>query len=656
MGARRVRLNHTALGLVLAGAVAVTGAGSAITAQHRLHSEQDRARHQAQQSLNQTLAFRIGRLATRAHQYAAELGQRNGHNPSSLLAGAPTTDFNSVSLTAPALPLRLGNGAPLPAASDLQSAAVIARDGAAPVAVVTQSASGGNLAVVWPLYDGPVPPDTLTRRTESAGWVVGSVSVRDLVAPIVAAAHGFGATATIDVTSAGPAPVTQTLLSGLSARVTAVPDPSRLGVLLLVVVTLLAVLAIVGLAIDSRRRGRRLSERQRLLDEHAGLASTIGTTIQESLEIGVVLPAVLSQLSDRLQLSWIRIVLGPAATGVELLAIGRPPQRLPVQRTSPDLEQPPAGQLVRLPLRRINRTLGHLELVPMAGLDADQMTTLRQCADLLAGALHNAELYEREQESVRRLRDLDALKDDFLGTVSHELRTPLSVIGGTVGLLTKSWDRLPEDGRRTTVARLQPHVMSLTHLVNDLLDFISDRRSTTSASPTMVPLDQRISDLAEGFRPLVHDHTLSVVAPEPVEAWTDPRAVERIFGNLIGNAGKYSPPGTTIRLMVCTEGNLAVVSVADEGPGIQPEDRERIFERFYRGDSDAARSTRGTGIGLAVALSWMDAVGARLDVHTGVGRGTTMTMRFPVSEDTVVDGAGTVTWHSLDPAEGELVR
>src|SRR5207244_3651296 len=101
-------------------------------------------------------------------------------------------------------------------------------------------------------------------------------------------------------------------------------------------------------------------------------------------------------------------------------------------------------------------------------------------------------------------------------------------------------------------------------------------------------------------------------------------ALERIIGNLVANAAKYSPAGTSIRLTVGAAED-ATVSVSDQGPGIRPEDRERIFERFYRGDSDVARSTRGSGIGLAVALAWIRAIGARLDVATEMGRGTTMT-------------------------------
>ncbi len=661
MGAGEVGLNRAAVGLLLAGAVAAGGAGSAIVVQHRADAQRSHNLHTAQAALTQSLHTRIGRAAARAEQYANELPQLAATRPADMLAAAPHTDVTSLTITGPMLPLRVVAGARLPAALTgtgryLQDAALVARDSAAPIAVVTRSGSSQYVVVLWPLYRTAVPADTQMRRSASAGWVVGSASIADFLAPVATAEHAFGATIAVRVTPAGPAAIATTLRGGLNVRVTSVPAPSRLGVLLLALLTVLACGGILGFTALIRRRDLDMARRQRALDEQVTLVTEISVTIQESLDVGVVLPAVLAQISQRLELLWIRIVVGPNDAGVELLAIGRRHSRLPAQRWSPDATTASAGQLVRLPLRRATRTLGHLELAPSAALDEYQVASLRQCTDLLAGALHNAELYEREHESVRRLRDLDALKDDFLGTVSHELRTPLSVLTGSVSLLTDAWERLPDESRRTTVAKMQPHVASLANLVNDLLDFISDRRAATTASLSQVQLDREIQQLAELLRPLVHRQDLQVVAPEPVTAWTDVRGLERIIGNLVSNAGKYSPEGTTIRVDVRQGPHDTTVSVCDEGPGIRPEDRERIFERFYRGDSQAARSTRGSGIGLAVAMTWMQAVGARLEVRTALGRGTTMAVHFPSSQGASVDGAGTVTWHTVEAAEEELVR
>jgi signal transduction histidine kinase len=536
----------------------------------------------------------------------------------------------------------------------LEGAALSATDDGAPTAFVATGGAQHNLVVLWPLYRGPIPADTQARRAAAAGWVLGMAPVDGIVGPVASLARGFGATTIVTATASAPGSVAQILGGGVSVSATEVPAPSGLGVLLITVLTLFASLAILGCTAYVRRRALSSRMAQEAREEQARLVADVTVTVQESLDVGVVLPAVLAELSDRLNLTWIHVVTGPVEGGVELLSLGRRPAGLPRPRTSLEASSARAGELVRLPLARGSRTLGRVELIAANDLDDFAMASLRQCADLLAGSLHNAELFERDQELVRRLRDLDALKDDFLATVSHELRTPLSVLVGSVSLLTKSWDRIPDDSRRSAVEKMGPHVSSLTHLVNDLLDFISDRRAAPATSLTAVDLDRQIHDLVDQLRPLVPGHDLQVVA-DPVVAWTDVRALERIIGNFVGNAGKYSPAGTTIRVEVREAGGDAVVSVVDQGPGIRPEDRERIFERFYRGDSDAARTTRGTGIGLAVALAWMRAVGARLEVRTAVGRGTAMTVHFPSALDHPVERPGTVTWNSVN-AEGELVR
>ena len=87
--------------------------------------------------------------------------------------------------------------------------------------------------------------------------------------------------------------------------------------------------------------------------------------------------------------------------------------------------------------------------------------------------------------------------------------------------------------------------------------------------------------------------------------------------------------------------------ICDDGPGIDEEDRALVFERFYRGSTDAARGTRGTGIGLTIVKTWLELVGARLEVRSVPGEGTDMTVVFPTEEETVLDEAGQIVWREL---------
>ena len=500
------------------------------------------------------------------------------------------------------------------------------------------------MVVAWPLYAGEVPENTAARRSQSVGWVVGASRVADLVSPALRAFEPLGITSAVDVGAAGPGPVQNIAAGATPVRVLHFARQSRLPLVLTGVLAGMAFLCLCALAV-ARRRADRLAEiHERDLTQRMRLLSDIGVTVQESLEIGVVLPAALTQISLAHSLSYISVVTGAGnAERSHVLSIGRLPAAVPGQRWSPGANSATAGQLVRLPLQRASRTLGYVEIVPAKTLNKDELASLRSTTDLLANALHNAEMYEREQETVRRLRDLDEMKDDFLSTVSHELRTPLSVLVGFMSLLARKWDRLSEEDRREAVVKMQTHVTSLAHLVNDLLDFVSERRNRESM-PAEVTLNREVSAVVEQLRPLCERQELELQLSEDVPAWTDARAVERIIGNLVSNAAKYSPAGSTIWVATHARDDTAVVTVTDQGPGIGPEERQRIFERFYRGESDAARSTRGSGIGLAVVHEWLVAVGARLDIASEPGNGTSISVHFPARPGAVVAQAGTVRW------------
>jgi signal transduction histidine kinase len=103
-----------------------------------------------------------------------------------------------------------------------------------------------------------------------------------------------------------------------------------------------------------------------------------------------------------------------------------------------------------------------------------------------------------------------------------------------------------------------------------------------------------------------------------------------------------------------SHGDSAVVTVTDQGPGIGPVERQRVFERFYRGESEAARSTRGSGIGLAVVNEWLQAVGARLDIVSQPGVGTSMSVHFPAHRGAELNGAGTIRWLESSLAQRSL--
>lgn len=269
---------------------------------------------------------------------------------------------------------------------------------------------------------------------------------------------------------------------------------------------------------------------------------------------------------------------------------------------------------------------------------------MQALADLLAVAMSNAQLYEREQLSAARLRDLDALKNAFLGTVSHELRTSMTAIMGFGELLSDSWDVLDEERRREMAARIRRSAGSLRHLVDDLLDFARLEQERLRVQPREIDLASVVRQTVEGLSPLLGNHALDLQVPEAVPAWADPIAVERILANLVSNAAKYSPAGSKVTVSVASAPTAARLIVSDEGPGIPPEERRRIFARFYRLSTPESVRSRGAGIGLAILRDFAERSSAHVDVDDAPDGGARFTIDFPIEpveaplRDTLIAG------------------
>jgi K+-sensing histidine kinase KdpD len=288
-----------------------------------------------------------------------------------------------------------------------------------------------------------------------------------------------------------------------------------------------------------------------------------------------------------------------------------------------------AGQDFALPLQRTGRTVGALRARGRRPLDQNQIRSLRAVADLLAAALGNAQLYSREQETVRRLRDLDRMKLSFLSTVSHELRTAVAAIEGFGSLLVEHWQTLSDEQRREFIDRIARNAASLTRLVDDLLDFARLERHALSVAPRVVSLSELVQQTVEQLGSLLEQHDITLDIAPDVRAFTDPDAVERILGNFLSNAAKYAPPNSTITVRVAPAGQRALLAVSDEGPGIPPDERTRVFTRFYRSDTEATHRTRGAGIGLAVVKEFADRLNATVAVESAEDGGARFVALFP---------------------------
>lgn len=236
---------------------------------------------------------------------------------------------------------------------------------------------------------------------------------------------------------------------------------------------------------------------------------------------------------------------------------------------------------------------------------------------IVQAALQSA--YDHERETAEQLREADELKTRFLNTISHELRTPLTAISGFTDLLLTS-DLSPEQ-RDDYLNRIRRNSHSLAGLIGDVLSFAHLDDRSQGLSPVATDLSTEIRLIADQLAPIVDGQHVVVDAPEPVPVYVDRGALIRIVTNLLTNVARYAPEGTTATLTATRRGSRAVLTVADEGPGIPPEERERVFDRFFRGRTALDSRKPGTGIGLAVVseLATRSGGSVRVVPHEGIG-------------------------------------
>ncbi|MFZ6004433.1 MAG: ATP-binding protein [Actinomycetota bacterium] len=489
------------------------------------------------------------------------------------------------------------------------------------------------------------PQTTVLRRERIAGWAVEPVDLGAVLARHVdegeVASISDGPTTLV----AGDSPIRdglpeRTVESHGRQLLVRAGDASGVGVRA-PVITLVAIAALLAAAsaaavLHAARRMRAHREEAADRGAQVRLIGEVAPLVQQSLELADVLPAVAVQLSDHFGLAGVGLSTVSSAAGqVELFGIGEPP----AEGTKSVLRPPEhlaAGETLSLALQRGGRSVALLQLVAGRDLDAAELQSLRALSELVTAAVVNAALYASQQDNLRRLRDLDALKTVFLGTASHELRTPVTAISGFSTLLSESWERFDEDQRRNFVERISANARSLSAVVQDLLDFSILDRGTLTVTIEPIDLAAVVEAVVTRLGAMFSEHSVVFSAEPAPMVDADVNGIERIVTNLLTNAVKFSPSGTTVTVTVgpAQDGYGAQVVVSDEGPGIPPEERHQVFTRFFRGSSDAVAQTRGVGIGLSVVAELIARLRGDVLVDEAPGGGARFTVRFLRSSTT----------------------
>lgn len=230
------------------------------------------------------------------------------------------------------------------------------------------------------------------------------------------------------------------------------------------------------------------------------------------------------------------------------------------------------------------------------------------------------------------LRRLDGMKNEFVAMVAHDLSSPLSVVAGFVGLLLDQWDDTPDDDKREMLRRVNRTASHLVGLVTDILAVGRIEAGELEMEPAPFDVGALVEQAALESTPPGAEWRITVSTPAaPPLAVGDERRTWQVVMNLLSNAVKFSPPDSAIEVDVCAEGQELVVSVADQGTGVAPEDRERVFERFVRLAQPRGDARAGSGLGLYISKGLVEAQGGRIWVDSEPGRGATFRFTLPAA-------------------------
>lgn len=226
------------------------------------------------------------------------------------------------------------------------------------------------------------------------------------------------------------------------------------------------------------------------------------------------------------------------------------------------------------------------------------------------------------------------MKSYFVSNVSHELRTPLTAIKGSADNMLDGLTGELNDKQAQYLRRIQSNTERLTGLINNLLDRSVIESGKMELRADFIELTRLVHETADTIKPVADQkniHLEITASDDSVVVWADRDKVTQVLMNLVGNAIKFTLPLGEVNIAVTkNHGAWAHVAVSDTGPGIPPDEANKIFDEFYQATQPDAPKTRGTGLGLSISRSLVQMHGGRIWVTSEVGRGSTFYFTLPM--------------------------
>jgi len=273
----------------------------------------------------------------------------------------------------------------------------------------------------------------------------------------------------------------------------------------------------------------------------------------------------------------------------------------------------PGGQSHYLPLAGSEATIGVLAILPANPRRVfvpEQQRLLETFASQIALALERAQLASSAQAS-----ELDAeserLRNALLAAISHDLRTPLASIVGAASSLAERGERMSDRDRAELARAIHAEAERMTGLIDNVLDMARLQSGVASLNRQWHPLEELVGATLKRLERTLAGHRVQTHLPPDLPLVSvDGVLIGQVLANLLENAAKYAPPGTTISISAETGQDELVVSVADEGPGLPPGEEQRIFDKFHRAAPEGPQS--GVGLGLSICKAIVHAHGGSL--------------------------------------------
>jgi signal transduction histidine kinase len=235
-------------------------------------------------------------------------------------------------------------------------------------------------------------------------------------------------------------------------------------------------------------------------------------------------------------------------------------------------------------------------------------------------------------QDISSLKELEQMKSDFIAMVAHELRAPIAVVEQQLSVILNRMAGELTGPQEELVSRAKERTRGVLNLIKDLLDLSKIEAGKMVQYKEPLVLQEVIQRVVELLKPEAEGKRIDLqFQPLPQALWVsaDRNSMEEVFTNLLSNAIKYTPEGGKVRVTLSEACGFVKAKVSDTGIGIKGEDLQRIFDKFYRVKSAETRRIIGTGLGLYIVKSIVDAHLGTISVESEVGKGTTFTLLFP---------------------------